>query len=137
MLITREADYALRVLRTISGGGHFTVGEICKMEILPQQFVYKILKKIAQAGLVKITRGALGGCVLTGDLRRTSLYDLINILDAERAIGSCLKDGYECEWKKHNTASCTVHAELRRIQDLLDAELRGCSLHKLIFGVSR
>jgi Rrf2 family protein len=134
MLITREADYALRVLRAVSGGGHVTVGEICRREMLPQQFVYKILKKIERAGLIKITRGSSGGCELVGDLRRANLYDLIGALGAERAIGGCLKEGYECEWVRERNECCSVHSQLQRIQDSLDAELRGCSLHKLIFG---
>lgn len=28
MLITRETDYALRILRTLSAGGYFTTGEL-------------------------------------------------------------------------------------------------------------
>ena len=57
MLITREADYALRILRALSGGEQVKAAEICERERLPQQFVYKILKKMEQAGLVRIARG--------------------------------------------------------------------------------
>jgi Rrf2 family protein len=137
MLITRETDYALRILRAISSGAHFTVGEICQKELLPQQFVYKILKKIEQAGLVRISRGALGGCELIGDLKSTTLYDLISMLDAEHAISGCVKDGHRCEWVTRNAKPCSVHARLLRIQEVLDAELRGCSLHELIFGTGQ
>ena len=58
MLITRETDYALRILRALSDGEQITVGDVCKRELLPQQFVYKILKKMEHAGLVRIARGA-------------------------------------------------------------------------------
>ena len=135
MFITREADYAIRVLRVVADGAHYTVGEICGKEILPQQFVYKILKKLEQAGLIKMMRGAQGGCVLVGNLRKTSLYDLINVLEGNRAISSCMKEGYECEWKKQHAMPCMVHKQLMRMQESLNEELRGCSLHKLIMGV--
>jgi Rrf2 family protein len=135
MFITREADYAIRVLRAVADGEQSNVGEICKKEILPQQFVYKILKKIEQMGLIRIMRGAQGGCVLVGDLRKTSLYDLINSLEGYRAISDCMKKGHECEWKKQHAMPCTVHKQLVRIQGSLEKELRGCSLHKLIFDV--
>ena len=135
MFITREVDYAIRVFRAIAGGGYRTVGEICRKEILPQQFVYKIMKKIEQAGLVKTMRGAHGGCVLVGDLRKTSLYDLINVLEGDPAISSCMRENHECEWKKQNAMPCTVHRQLMGIQETLNEELRMCTLHKLIFGV--
>jgi len=135
MFITREADYAIRVLRAVADGRHCTVGEICRKEVLPQQFIYKILKKVAQAGLIKITRGAQGGCVLVGDLRKTSLYDLMNALEGDRAISTCTREGYECEWKEQHDMPCTVHKQLVRIQESLDKELRACSLHKLIFDM--
>ena len=135
MFITREADYAIRVLRAVADGGHSNVGEICGKEILPRQFVYKILKKIERMGLVKIMRGAQGGCVLAGDLRKTSLYDLISNLEGDMAISSCMREGHECEWKKQRAAPCAVHKRLTRIQKSLEEELRGCSLHELIFGV--
>ena len=46
MLITRETDYALRILRTLSDGKSYTAGELAERESLPQKFAYKILKKL-------------------------------------------------------------------------------------------
>jgi Rrf2 family protein len=135
MFITREADYAIRVLRAVSGGKRCTVGEICSREVLPQQFVYKILKKLEQAGLLKITRGARGGCALAGSLRETSLYDLMNALDGNMTISGCVREGYECEWQQQHSMPCVVHKQLMRMQESFDKKLRECSLHKLIFGV--
>ena len=42
LLITREADYALRILRTLSEGGLVTAAEITQRELIPRQFAYKI-----------------------------------------------------------------------------------------------
>ena len=50
MLITRETDYALRILRTLSDGKSYTAGELAERESLPQKFAYKILKKLEKAG---------------------------------------------------------------------------------------
>ena len=36
MLITKETDYALRILRSLSEGGSFTVGELTEKEQLPR-----------------------------------------------------------------------------------------------------
>ena len=51
MLITRETDYALRILRTLSDGKSYTAGELAERESLPQKFAYKILKKLEKAGM--------------------------------------------------------------------------------------
>jgi Rrf2 family protein len=133
MLITREADYALRILRALSGGEQVTAGDICERERLPQQFAYKILKKMEQAGLVRITRGPEGGCRLTADLRKVSLYSLAEILKADRLVGACMQPGCQCAWRQANASSCMVHRQLQQIQDVLDDELRKRSLHQMLF----
>ncbi|MDR1621005.1 MAG: Rrf2 family transcriptional regulator, partial [Synergistaceae bacterium] len=124
MLITRETDYALRVLRALSDGEQVTVGDVCKRELLPQQFVYKILKKMEQAGFVRIARGAGGGCRLTADLDKTSLYDLVDAMKAERLVSACMQPGFQCAWRKDGASSCVVHGQLQQIQEVLDTELR-------------
>ena len=64
MLITRETDYALRILQNLTDGEKRSVGEISQQETIPQQFAYKIAKKLAKAGFIQITRGVDGGCRL-------------------------------------------------------------------------
>lgn len=133
LLITRETDYALRVLRAMSGGEQVTTGDICQRELLPQQFVYKILKKLERAGLVQITRGVGGGCRLVADLKKVSLYDLTEIMQAEKMISACMQPGFHCAWQQKCSSPCTVHQQLLRIQGVLDAELRAISLHQMLF----
>ena len=43
MVITRETDYALRILRALLDGELHTVGQLAQDELLPQAFAYKIL----------------------------------------------------------------------------------------------
>ena len=51
MLITRECDYAVRVIRALSGAERLSVGEICEREEITAPFAYKILKKLQQHGM--------------------------------------------------------------------------------------
>ena len=62
MMITRESDYGVRIIRALKDGGLMTIGQICERECIPKQFAYKILKKLELAGLVQIKRG-FGGAV--------------------------------------------------------------------------
>lgn len=133
MLMTRETDYALRMIRSLAHGELMTVGDICRQELIPQQFAYKILKKLSKAGLVMVIRGVDGGYRLTADLKQTTLYDLMHALENQSNITACTQPGYVCEWQSEN-GKCNIHCTLARIQQRLDEELRAYPLQMLIFG---
>ena len=133
LLITRETDYALRILRALSGGEQVTTADICQRELLPQQFAYKILKKLERAGLVQITRGTIGGCRLIADLKKVSLYDLTEIMETDQRISTCMQPGFQCAWRQKCGSKCMVHNQLLQIQSVLDTELRTHSLHQMLF----
>lgn len=83
MLITRETDYALRVLRALSEGEQLTAGDISEQQMVPKPFAYKIIKKLSKAGFVRITRGADGGCRLAVGLDKVTLYDLMAAMEED------------------------------------------------------
>lgn len=132
MLVTRETDYALRTLRALSDGKQITTADICRQELLPQQFVYKILKKLQKAGLVLITRGKDGGCRLIADLEKVSLYDLIEIMDADKSVSACTQPGFPCAWTQKYKKPCQVHRHLQEIQNRLDKELKALPLSEIL-----
>ena len=80
MIITKETDYALRILRVLLDGEKHSVAEMSKTELIPTQFAYQILRKLSAGNLVRVSRGALGGCALSCDLDATSLYDLMGVM---------------------------------------------------------
>ena len=45
MMITRESDYAIRIIRALKDGELLPLEQICQRELVPKQFAYKILKK--------------------------------------------------------------------------------------------
>ena len=50
MLITRETDYAMRILRALSGGTQMTAQTISDLHQVPKPFAYKGLKGLHKAG---------------------------------------------------------------------------------------
>ena len=44
MLITRETDYALRMLRVLLDGEKHSAAEMAETELIPMQFAYQILQ---------------------------------------------------------------------------------------------
>ena len=134
MLITREADYALRILRTLSEGGQVTAAEITQRELIPRQFAYKILRKLSRAGIIAVNRGAEGGCRLAADLREKSLFDLMAALDLVELVNACMAPGYQCSWRQSCGRDCKIPSRLAEIQRSLDQELRRHSLAAILSG---
>lgn len=53
MVINKETDYALRILRALTDGELHTAGQLSQEELLPQAFTYKILKKLERAAALE------------------------------------------------------------------------------------
>lgn len=134
MLLTRETDYALRILRALASGERITAQELSENEQIPHQFAYKILKKLQNAGFVGITRGTDGGCSLKAALSDITLYQLICAMERDTAIGPCMRAGYACQWRKaHGNAICHANSRLLGIQRTLDNELQSHTLQEILF----
>lgn len=133
LLITREVDYALRILRALSDGSRATAAEIARQEQVPQQFAYKILRKLAKSGFVSTSRGADGGYSLAADLQKRTLYDLTAVMDSLELVNACMQPGYRCAWRESHGQSCMIHTRLEAIQQAVNRELQAHSLASLLF----
>ena len=102
MIITRETDYAIRILRSLADLQLKNIREISDEQLVPRQFAYKISKKLERAGFIEIIRGAQGGCRLTRDLHGITLMDIINVMERENErenmITSCLDGDFQCPY---------------------------------------
>ncbi len=130
-MITRETDYALRLLRSLMDKELHPATEIAEKEMVPQAFSYKILKKLSKAGYIQILRGADGGCRLATDLNSVSLYDLMIAMGENCEITRCMDHSYECPWREKHE-NCEVHCRLVKIQDVVTTELQAHSLQELL-----
>jgi Rrf2 family iron-responsive transcriptional regulator len=134
MLITREADYAIRLIRGLTDGEIHPVKSLCETEEIPWKFAYKILKKLKDAGIVESLSGVHGGCRLRKDLNDVTLLDLLTAVEGRQYINDCMKPGYECAWERRNNRKCEVCRQLAGIQKRFDRELEGYTLMQLIEG---
>ncbi|MDR1909916.1 MAG: Rrf2 family transcriptional regulator [Spirochaetaceae bacterium] len=117
MLITKESDYAVRIIRELSRGGRETVQTICRNERIPQPYGYKILKKLEKKGLVTSFRGAKGGYSLLGNPEKMTLFDVFTAVDGNLLLTECMGPKRECPM--NSEGRCRVHGEFSRLQELL------------------
>lgn len=132
MIMTRETDYAVRILRALKDGDQLTAGQLAEGEYIPMPFTYKILKKLAQAGYVEIFRGAEGGCRLSADLDKISLFELIKCINEDIFINACGDPGYECPWRQNHCGGCRFHKNLELLQKQFHDLLKEHSVGEMI-----
>ena len=131
MMITKESDYGIRILRALRDGGLMTIHQVCQRECIPKQFAYKILKKLDVAGLVQIRRGSGGGCMLKKSLADITLFDVIRATDEEFFLTHCLQNEFRGDYLSR-APNCSIHRELSRVQEVLERELKAHSLEELL-----
>ncbi|MCL1876080.1 MAG: Rrf2 family transcriptional regulator [Synergistaceae bacterium] len=131
MFLTRECDYAIRVVRDLANQEMKPVKTICEREQIPHPFAYKILKKLEHAGIVNSFRGAVGGYQLAKEPKNITLFDIVSAVDDKLLLNECLQDGYVCA-RYVNGKFCSVHRELTRIQKVLEKSLSEKTLEDIM-----
>lgn len=133
MLITRECDYALRLLRNLKTDEVTSISSIAKIEDITNAIAYKVAGKLERGGLIESVRGNRGGYKLTRGIDKITILDVFNIMEPDGAINACLKKGSHCPRNEGGTP-CAVHHELERIQNVLFEELGRKSLLDIVSG---
>ena len=131
MFLTKECDYAIRVVRSLADREIKSVKMICADEHIPHPFAYKILKKLEWAGIVKSFRGSAGGYQMVKNPDDITLLDIVSAVDDHLLLNECLQEGYVCENNAHGRL-CSVHIELNRLQALLVGALTEKTMRDLV-----
>ena len=129
MLMTREMDYALRVLRALYRDGQLSAGAIAEQEHMPKTITLKILKRLRSVGLVSSRRGPTGGYLTCRPCEGLCLGDLFQALGEPVYLNRCQQPDYRCENRQE--AGCGLCRELTRIQSVLDGGLRKTPLSEM------
>lgn len=132
MLITRECDYAVRVIRALSGEERLSVNDICERDEITAPFAYKILKKLQKAKIVRGYRGVHGGYSLKKSVSEITLLDVYLAIDPGMYIIECMNPKKKCCRDEKLDGGCEVHQELLRIQERLQDMLSERSLQEIL-----
>ena len=132
MFITRECDYAVRMIRAMAEDPRQSVNEICEKESVTPPFAYKILKKLQEAGIVKGFRGVHGGYTLSASLDEITLYDIYKAINPNLFIIECLNPENRCERDGADGKPCLVHRELLEIQTEIGHLLRRKTIRQIL-----
>ena len=124
MLLTKERDYAMRVVWSLCDMKQQTVKSICEREYVPVDFAYKILKKLEHNGITRSTRGRNGGYRLAKAPNKISMLDVLLAIDNRLFVS----DDVESHTKGTH---CRISKEFGNLQGMWVDSLREKTLDKL------
>ncbi|TXK65094.1 SUF system Fe-S cluster assembly regulator [Alkalisalibacterium limincola] len=128
--VTKLTDYATVVMTVLAAepGRVHSATELADRAHLEPPTVSKLLKPLAQAGLVEGFRGANGGYRLARDAAEITLADVVEALEGPIGMTECSSADGQCGIE-HN---CGVRANWRRINDVVADALRGVSIADMV-----
>jgi Rrf2 family protein len=84
MRVSSRADYGVRALFDLSqraGHGPVHSKEIAARQEIPEAYLHQVLGALSRAGLIRSTRGPLGGHELAMQPSEISIFDVLTALD--------------------------------------------------------
>jgi Rrf2 family protein len=84
MRVSSRADYGVRALFELAlraGQGPVHNKDIASRQEIPEAYLHQVLGALGRAGLVRSTRGPLGGHELALSAGEISIYDILSALD--------------------------------------------------------
>lgn len=128
--VTKLTDYATVVLTALAARPEavLSASELAELAGLETPTVSKLLKPLAQAGLVEGFRGANGGYRLARPAAQIGLIEIVEAMEGPLAITECSVHDGTCGIEH----SCGVRANWRRINDVVVEALRGVTLAQML-----
>lgn len=128
--VTKLTDYASVVLTVLASepDAVLSAAGLAERAGLETPTVAKVLKPLAQAGLVEAFRGTNGGYRLARAPADISLIEIVEALEGPLGMTECSVHAGACGIEQ----SCSARANWRRINDVVADALRGVTLAEMV-----
>jgi len=128
--VSRLADYASVVMACLARhpGEVLPAAQVGAETHLEAPTVSKLLKRLAQAGLVDSFRGAAGGYRLARSAKDISLAEIVEALDGPIGLTECSLGHAGCK----RQSFCAVSRDWQGVGATIDNALRGVSLADML-----
>ena len=128
--ITKLTDYGIVLLVQLANdetGRSRNARSMAEATSLPLPVVSKILKSLAQGGLLTSQRGAKGGYALVRRPEEINVAEIIDALEGPIALMECSAGPGHCEQE----TSCQVRDPWQRINQAIQEALHGITLAEM------
>jgi Rrf2 family transcriptional regulator, iron-responsive regulator len=112
MRLTRQSNYAIRTLIycAVNDPQLSRVADIARAHAISELFLFKLIKPLVGAGLLRTVRGRHGGIRLGRPASEITLLDTIRLTEESFSLAECFEDGdASCPL----TGNCDLNAALR------------------------
>ncbi len=130
MLVTREADYAVRTVLYLARNGERTasVQEVARAMHIPKSFLAKIVQRLVRSHILVSMRGMKGGFMLAAKPSEISLLDILVSIQGPTGINVCAIDSRKCRM----SATCSVHPVWVQIRKDVERRMKKQTIAKLL-----
>ena len=128
--VSKLTDYATVVMTVLADEPVevFSAQALAERAHLELPTVSKLLKQLAQAGLVESFRGVNGGYRLAREPARISIADIVIAMEGPIGMTECSAQAGSCDHESH----CGVRVNWQRINQAIAGALAGVSLADMI-----
>lgn len=115
MLVTREADYAIRCVLEVARRGRISAAQVAQLQGISPTFLGKIVQSLARAGILSTRRGVGGGMTLAVPVEAITILQVIEAVEGPLCINDCLTTPPRCM----HIPTCPAYPILCRAQESL------------------
>lgn len=125
MLVTREADYAVRCVVEVARVGRTSAAQVARVQGISPTFLGKIVQSLARAGILATRRGVGGGISLARPVEEITLLQVIEAVEGPLCINDCLQTPPHCEHLHECPAYPYLAAAQLQLREALDVSVAG------------
>jgi FeS assembly SUF system regulator len=132
--VSKLTDYATVVMTCLAAGdGVMSAQALAERARLELPTVSKLLKQLAQAGLVASTRGINGGYRLARSAERITIADVVTAMEGPIGMTECSAHAGMCDHEPH----CGVRVNWQRINHAIAGALASVTLADMLHPPSK
>ncbi len=133
--IGKLTDYAFIILSHLAGDANVirSAAWIAEQSHLGLPTVSKLLKILAEAGLVISYRGQGGGYQLAKNASEVTVAEIVSAIEGKLALTECCTLNNGCAIDAH----CTIKENWRVVNKMIFSVLAGLTLHDMIRPLAR
>ena len=131
MKVSTKGRYALRLLVDLARheqDGVIALKDIAARQEVSKKYLEQIVRNLTKAGILRTTRGFLGGYQLARAPADITLGEVLFATETEMSVVDCLKPGQECG--RHDT--CATFAVWKGLNDVIANYLNSISLQTIL-----
>ena len=132
MKVSSKSEHALHAMLYIAAKGDrmSTINEVAEQELIPREYLAKILKELSMKGFLKSYKGILGGYKLAKVPQKISFLNIIEAMDGPLSVISCANDTH-IKAGKPRRKYCMAQIFWIPLQDKLRDAMANMTLDKI------